>query len=57
MVPQLQIVAHKKSLLDGDEEEYVQSWEKLRDNIQDLNAIYTDLHEIVQVCCLLNSFC
>lgn len=48
--PQFQIVANQEAVLNRSEEEYVQSWENLRDNIQDLNTIFTDLNEIVQVC-------
>ncbi|KAE8745735.1 hypothetical protein FOCC_FOCC007531 [Frankliniella occidentalis] len=46
--PQLQLFGDRSSILDKDEEEYVQSWERLRDDIEDLHGIYADLHTLTQ---------
>lgn len=48
--PRLQIMADKQAILDKDEEEYVRSWELLQSDIECLHSIYSDLHELVEVC-------
>lgn len=43
-----QLMVDKQALLDKDEEQYVRAWEGLRDNIQDLQCIFTDLNQLVE---------
>lgn len=47
-VPHIQIFESKLPVLDKDEEEYVRSWERLNDDIQDLHTMYVDLNQMVQ---------
>ncbi|KAK3913227.1 Syntaxin-17 [Frankliniella fusca] len=46
--PQLQLLEEKSPVLNKEEEEYVQSWERLHNDIQDLHEVYSILHSLTE---------